>query len=336
MIDSSDETEKECSEMADKRRRHTKAPYSPLFTALFRRVVKIRNQFVNWKESFGVFRMRIRTKKNSEQESYKKLEGLIPNLESYNKRSLLRQLRFQSYRKGYRTLDDFYNALVSGKESLDTIKENVTYIGTHFFRGDVWPDLQKQCKEAFSDTKKEHINVWCAGCSSGKEVYSVLMLLLEVLPAKNISLLATDYNQEMIKRCKEGSYPLNTLTEIPGKYRYYTEKYIPEERKGLDLAHRYQFRFREDIRNKVSAQYLNLITDEFPTGFDLILCRNVMKFFKEDVRKEVQRKLSDSLNVGGFLVVSDELEKEGIQEPKALGLRRVSNTCIYYKYQSNK
>ena len=81
----------------------------------------------------------------------------------------------------------------------------------------------------------------------------------------------------------------------------------------------------------VETRYLNLITDEYLKGFDLILCRNVIKFFTEDVKKEVHRKLSESLNEGGILVVSDELENEGIHEPEKLRLRQVNNSCIYCK-----
>ena len=117
----------------------------------------------------------------------------------------------------------------------------------------------------------------------------MLMLLLDLFPAEKIRLLASDYNREMLLRCREGRYPLSTIDEIPGKYRHYTEKYIPAGFEKADFAYRYQFRFREALRNIIETRQHNLLSDEYPGGFDLILCRNVIKFFEESARREVQK-----------------------------------------------
>ena len=129
------------------------------------------------------------------------MRSLIPNITSYKNGVFLQQLRLQGYRKGYGNLEEYCEAIISGKEKLEEIKENMTYVGSHFFRGNVWPELQDLCRDSFLREGQKEINVWCAGCSSGKEVYSILMLLLEDIPMEKIKLLATDYNQEMLKRC---------------------------------------------------------------------------------------------------------------------------------------
>ncbi len=70
------------------------------------------------------------------------------------------------------------------------------------------------------------------------------------------------------------------------------------------------------------------MSDEYPTGFDLILCRNVIKFFTPDKRIETQHKLAQSLKPDGLLVLSEE---EIVANPELMGLMRIDDTCIYRK-----
>ena len=79
----------------------------------------------------------------------------------------------------------------------------------------------------------------------------------------------------------------------------------------------------------------NLLSDEYPDGFDLILCRNVVKFFEDGARFQVQNRLASSLNNGGFLVVSDDLGRERIPDSESIGLTQIDNTCIYRKIKGS-
>ena len=71
----------------------------------------------------------------------------------------------------------------------------------------------------------------------------------------------------------------------------------------------------------------DLITEKYEGGFDLIVCRNVVIYFKSDAKMEVYSKLSDALNKGGFLFVGGT---ESIYDYNKVGLERVS-TFIYKK-----
>ncbi len=320
-----DEGARHMIQMTDGR---TSNPYSPLFIYCFSALVRTRNRLIKRKESLQISRLEKREQDRADEQTIGRLEALIPSLSLYDRNGVRRQLLLQSCRKGFGSLKEYCDALCSGKEKPDELTENLTYVGSHFFRGGVWPELRESCRAAFADTEKT-IRVWCAGSSSGKEAYSVLMLLLDLFPAERIRMLASDYNREMLLRCREGRYPLSTIDEIPGKYRRYTEKYIPAGSEKTDFAYRYQFRFREALRNKIEIRQHNLLSDEYPGGFDLILCRNVIKFFEESARREVQKKLAASLNAGGILVVSDELQSEGIRDPESLQLVQVGDSCIY-------
>ena len=154
------------------------------------------------------------------------------------------------------------------------------------------------------------------------------MVLLDFLPAEKIELLATDYNLKMINTTLKGVYPLKLINEIPPEYRHYVDAYIPDE---LEDIKRLRIQIPSNLRNMCQLRLHNLISDEYPGGFDLILCRNVIKFFEDETKLKVQTKLAASLNHGGYLVVSDDLKRECISEPASLGLVQIDNTCIYRK-----
>lgn len=251
----------------------------------------------------------------------KKFKSLVPGLAFYNGISAIRHLRVKALDNGCGSLAEYYRLVSSDPGKLAELKENLTYVGTRFFRGKVWLELEKVCKEAGQSwSEKERIRVWCAGCSSGKEVYSVLMILLESVPPGKIELLATDYNHEMLKRCEEAAYPLSIIGEITERFR---NRYVETDGDC--------FRIRKELRDIVRTGFLDLLVDDYPSGFDIVLCRNVIKFFKPGVRRLVQQRLAASLAPGGFLVVSDELGKEGIRNPGKMDLSRIGRSPIYQR-----
>ena len=256
---------------------------------------------------------------------------LIPNLRNYSSREVIYQLCTQAVRHGYFNLEKYLEDMSSNPEGLSLINENLTFVGSHFFRGEIWPKLRETCVSAFKNTSKEKIRIWCAGCSTGKEVYSILMVLLDILPPEKIEMLATDYNHEMLRRCEEGAYSISIIKEIPPVYRRYTFRYTPPKTEKTTSDFRHQFHISSQLRDMVVARRHDLLTDDYPQGFDLILCRNVIKFFTPEDKLKVQRRLASSLNEGGFLVVSDELVREAILDPDSMGLAQIDNSCIYKK-----
>lgn len=308
------------------------AGYSPIFVSVYSGMVRFGNRILKLRQTAALWLMAKNPKSRSDQKTYAQFVKLIPHLSDYSYGVVLRHLRLFALKKRRRSLASCYALVAEDPEALAELKGNLTHIGSHFFRGDVWPQFRDLCKTAFAG--QDDLKVWCAGCSSGKEVYSVLMMLSELFPEAKIDLLATDYNQEMLRQCREGVYSLRTIDEIPVAYRHLLEKYIGRPQniaEKTDFSHRFQFRICTSLRDCVETRYLNLLSDTYPSGFDLVLCRNVIKFFEVPVRHQVQRQLAASLNPGGLLFVSDELEKEGIPEPESLHLRQERGSCIYRK-----
>lgn len=308
-----------------------KGAYSLAFVRLFSCLVKIGNNYNKLRVRLGLRRMSRNPGSVSDWEAIDKFTELIPEMKYYNRSDALYQIRLRALANGYKDLGQWLERVSSDPEDLRELKENLTFVGSHFFRGEVWPTLKQQLERMLSGNDKERINVWCAGCSNGKEVYSVLMLLSDIIPLENVSLLATDYNREMLRQCEAGVYSLRTIDEIPLKYWPFTEKYHTGREAKRDFSHLFQFRFVPKLRELVHTRHVNLLTDDYPQGFDLILCRNVIKFFENDSKRKVQERLADSVNPGGIIVVSDEIEREGFPDPESLGLTRVGKSCVYIK-----
>ena len=269
--------------------------------------------------------------RKSDREAFEKIVTLIPNLSLYNDSSV-RRLNDRALSKGFKGLAEYHAYLLDHGEEFANLKENLTFVGSHFFRGEVWPELRRCIRAYLVPRLKSHgIKVWCAGCSSGKEVYSLLMTLLDYVPAEMIDVLASDYNDEVLERCAEGVYPLTEIYEIPERFRGYTERYLDAVApRGAILPLLQRFRFKEQLRSKVKTSHVNLLTDGYPRGFDIVFCRNVIKFFNDETIVQVQRKLSDTLVPGGILVVSEDAHEQ-IEDPDSLGLERVGESCIYRK-----
>ena len=300
-------------------------PYSVFFMTSFNLFVRANLLLQNMKKKVVLTLRGYNHPTEADQEGLKKIVALIPTAGQYDT-GMPNRLRSRALLKGFRNLNEYADSLKDSPDELKDLKMNLTYVGSHFFRGTVWPRLEQACREAFAE--KEQISVWCAGCANGKEAYSALMMLLDVVPAEKVSLLATDYNDEGLAQCAAGNYSLRTIDEIPQKYWRWIQRYKREASGRKDVSYLAQFQFKEPLRKLIHTGHQNLLTDEYPAGRDLVLCRNVIKFFEPDTRNAVQRKLAASLNVGGLLVLS-ESKDEVITDPGAMGLERLEDTCIY-------
>jgi chemotaxis protein methyltransferase CheR len=142
------------------------------------------------------------------------------------------------------------------------------------------------------------IRIWLAGVSMGEEVYSLGILLEEEGMYDRCRIYATDMNEGILKRAKEGIYPLDLMQTYTGNYikaggtqsfsQYYTAAY--------DRAI-----FKSSLRENVVFAQHNLATDGSFNEFHVILCRNVMIYFNKELQAHVHRLLYQSLIMFGVL-----------------------------------
>ncbi len=191
-------------------------------------------------------------------------------------------------------------------KELDVLANHLTVGETYFFREkhslDVFraiiiPEL---LAERFG--KDQHINIWCAGCCSGEEPYTLAMILLETisdLSKWDISILATDLNPGFLKKAKEGIYSPWSFRETPKEIQ---SRYFQKTGSGWQID--------EKIRKMVSFTQLNLAEPEFSSqlnlnrNLDVIFCRNVLMYFSPTLIRQVGLNFYDALRPQGWFITS--------------------------------
>lgn len=214
------------------------------------------------------------------------------NLNDYKPAQMQRRITNLMNRNGVNTYNDFYGLIDRDaklyKEFIDYLTINVT----EFFRTpEKFDELEKKVlPDLLSRSTK--LNIWSAGCSIGAEPYSLAMILDEMTPGVRHRILASDLDIEMLAKAKEGAYQTGELKAIsPARLHKYFKQV-----NGNQII-------REDIKSRVEFVRHNLLLDKFETGFDLILCRNVVIYFTEEAKDGLYRRFLSSLKPGGVLFV---------------------------------
>ena len=151
------------------------------------------------------------------------------------------------------------------------------------------------------------IRVWNAGCATGEETFSLAILLKEEGLAERVRIYATDINDTVLHRAKDGEFGLD-------KMREYTEQYIQGGGKQAfsDYYKVYGEKVRFDpalVEQVVFAQH-NLVSDAAFNEFHLIVCRNVMIYFDRELQEKVHALLHNSLIRRGVLALG---QKESVR-----------------------
>jgi chemotaxis protein methyltransferase CheR len=172
------------------------------------------------------------------------------------------------------------------------------------FRGQVVPMLR-----TYPFTR-----IWIAGCSTGEEVYSLAILLHEEGLYDRTRIYATDINETVLERAREGVFPLEKMQEYTENYiraggrRSFSEYYLAKYEGAL---------FDRTLTENVVWAPHNLVQDRSFNTFNVILCRNVMIYFDRALQTRVHRLFHDSLEGLGILALG---HKESI---RFTGLERV-------------
>lgn len=142
------------------------------------------------------------------------------------------------------------------------------------------------------------IRIWHAGCSSGEEVYSLAILLQEEGLYDRVRLYATDMNEVILTRARDGIYPLDRM-------RLYARNYLDAGgRRSLADYYTAQYGraiFHGSLKKNIIWSQHNLVTDGSFNEFHVIFCRNVLIYFDKTLQARVHQLLYDSLVTFGVL-----------------------------------
>jgi chemotaxis protein methyltransferase CheR len=229
------------------------------------------------------------------------LEGVYQvygyDFREYSEASLRRRLMNWLSGSGLATLSLAQSQLLRDRSLFDNLLQGITVNVSEMFRD---PLFFKAIREQVVPHLKTYpfVNIWLAGCATGEEAYSMAILLQEEGLNGRFRIYATDINEEVIRKAQEGIYPLQELQNFTRNYQhaggtgsfsdYYTARY------GHAIL-------SPSLRENVVFAAHNLAVDADFGEMNVILCRNVMIYFKQSLKERVLGLFDSSLVPGGFL-----------------------------------
>jgi chemotaxis protein methyltransferase CheR len=221
------------------------------------------------------------------------------------------------------------------KNFLEKVVKDITVNTTELFRDpEMWVTLKYQILPKLK--KNKSIFIWHAGCSSGQEIYSMLILLSELDMFEQAKVFATDINTDILETAKKGTYKYRfnlgyldnfdkVLKENP--YNFEDKKDVPYE-KYFDIDKvKDTITMKQFLREKAVFRKHDLVKDSniFYSKFDLILCRNVIIYFNNKLQNHVIELFNNSLYRDGYLILGAH---ESILGPIANNFDRIKG---FYK-----
>ncbi|WP_449536751.1 CheR family methyltransferase [Ferdinandcohnia sp. Marseille-Q9671] len=238
------------------------------------------------------------------------------DLRLYKEAQMIRRLTSLYEKRGFSSFQDYYKGIEQDKALLHEFLDRMTINVSEFYRnGKRWEVLEKLILPKLLKEKKS-IKVWSAACSAGEEPYTLAMVLSKFLPLQQISILATDIDDNVLARAKIGVYPERSLQEVPLDMK---KKFFTQDGTFFEI--------HNDIKKTVTFRKQNLLADSFGRDFDLIVCRNVLIYFTEEAKDMLYNKFSGALRNGGILFVGST---EQIFNPGSYGFE-TEDTFFYRK-----
>jgi chemotaxis protein methyltransferase CheR len=225
---------------------------------------------------------------------------------------------------GLARFSDYVALVQSDAQERHAMVVALTTNHTHFFREPHHFDHFRDTVLPVLKRKQGPIRIWSAGCSSGEEVYTIAMCLLGPdrtsatwLRSADVRLLATDIAPHVVDSVARGFYAENVASGVPEPYRSTWMRPAPG---GFVMA--------EEARQLVTARVLNLF-DKWPlkAQYDVIFCRNVMIYFGDPAKEELEGRFVNQLANGGHLYIG---HSERLIGPAASRMKSCGHT-IYAK-----
>ena len=213
----------------------------------------------------------------------------------------------------------------AGRAELDQLVELATIGETYFLREpNHFRALTNHILPALVAQRRTAITIWSAGCSTGEEVYSIAISVLRMvdhLKGATVRVLGTDVSARAIERARLGHYGKNSFRTI-----------TDSDLKTFFVPRGRVFEVREPVREICDFRVMNLLEEDgerFFEGLDVIFCRNVTIYFREATIRKLNRRLTNSLRAGGYLIfgASETLQH---QDPE-LSLIEVEGAFLYRK-----
>ncbi len=260
---------------------------------------------------------------------------------NYSDNSIKRRLQKVIADNGL-TVEELLEKTKSDKGFIERFVEDITVNTTELFRDpELWPAYYEKIVPILKG--KKSFNIWHAGCSSGMEVYSNMILLNELGLLDKARVYATDLSANMVRQCKLGSYryefnrrqldefkrvlkknPINGISEID------FSKYF-----DIDMGSD-RIRVKDFLKEKVDVRQHDLVQESSPfyNKFDIIFCRNVLIYFNAKLQTKVYQMFHRKLYPKGLMVLGNHESLTGFYNTKfnKYGSVYMKSNSFHFKY----
>jgi chemotaxis protein methyltransferase CheR len=165
--------------------------------------------------------------------------------------------------------------------------------------------------------RSHSLNIWSAGCSNGAEAFSIAVLLKEMPGRIKYRILGTDMDLHSLEKARMGGpFKAESIKNIPQQYvtKYFTLK-------------NNDYWVNDNVRENITFQQHNLLSDPFDKNFDLIACRNVTIYFTNEAKDKLNQRFHHALSPKGVLFIG---ATEFIPDAIRIGFSK-NGTCLYRK-----
>lgn len=216
------------------------------------------------------------------------------DLNSYKERQMKRRIDALIVKHGITSYSNYVELIRTNKTYYDEFITYITINVSEFYRNpDQWAVLEHDVLPHLFNSFGKQLVIWSAACSTGDEPYSLVMLLSKYIPLNKIKVLATDIDRLVIEKAKIGIYHYKSLRGLPKEF---LDNHFQQV---SDMT----YKISDNIKSCVEFRQHDLLKDPYPSGCDLIVCRNVLIYFTDEAKNRIYENFHKSLKNNGILFV---------------------------------
>ncbi len=222
------------------------------------------------------------------------------DFKAYKESTVSRRIEHRMGINNKKTLEEYWSYLKENKDEISFIKQDLLIGVTQFFRDtEVWEGIKEQVVLPILRKKREDnvIRIWCTGCSTGEEAYTIAMLFQEGIERlkldRELKVFASDVDQAAIAFGANGCYPASIASEVPSTL---LSRYFVQRSDG-------SYQVTKLLRSKVVFATHNLIQDPPFSNMDFISCRNTLIYLQNAAQQKAFAFFHFALKLGGYLLL---------------------------------
>ncbi len=243
----------------------------------------------------------------------------------YSEASIKRRISHWLASTDYANLSEAQSAILRDRTVFESLLSGITVNVSEMFRDPLFFVALRKHVVPHLKTYP-FVKIWHAGCASGEEAYSLAILLEEEGLKGRFRMYATDINNEVLQKAHEGIYSLMEMQrytrnyQLAGGKRSFSDYYTARYDHAIMMPH---------LREHMVFASHNLAVDSDFGEMNLILCRNVLIYFKPTLKERVLRLFDTSLLAGGFLCLGLKETLDGRRI--APGYREIAQRMRIYR-----